>query len=258
MSRQTRVNPNSLDPSNHVVLDLTPDQNHQLFEIYRRKVEQKEQEAIARAKQIKELAEKTIELMKKKAQLEMNLMRRESEARITATAAAVVAFNSAINKIRSMNEEDDLIDEIFSEVQALNVRYVDFSQDEIVKIFVNKFKLINLYRLRHMRGLQYDKLNDMNRIGIEDDMLKLRKTSRTYKDFEKSFHEVWSESFLNYTSIMISLFGKTALDLHATLSAFHNDIYQLSRVYEWQDALLSMTIEIHTYITITHSFDPAK
>jgi hypothetical protein len=258
MSRQTRANPDPLDPSNHAVPGLTPDQNHQLFEIYRRKAEQEEQEAIARAKQTKELAEKTAELVEKKAQLEMDLMRRESEARITATAAAVVASNPATNKIRSMNEEDDLIGEIPSEVQALNVRYAGLPQDEIVKIFVNKFKPINLYRLRHMRGLQYDKLNDMDRIGIEDGMLKLRKTSGTYKDFGKSFHEVWSESFLNYTSIMVSLFGKTAPDLHAALSAFHNDIYQLSRVYEWQDALLPMTIEVHTYITTTHPSDPAK
>jgi hypothetical protein len=53
-----------------------------LFEIYRRKIEQKKQKAIARVKQIKKLVEKTIELIKKKTQLEMNLMRRESEARI--------------------------------------------------------------------------------------------------------------------------------------------------------------------------------
>jgi hypothetical protein len=124
-----------------------------LFEIYRRKIEQKEQKSIARVKQIKKLIEKTIELMKKKTQSEMNLIRRELEARITTTAAVVIVFNSAINKIRFMNEKDDVINEIFSEVQALNVRYVDLSQDEIVKIFVNKFKFINLYHLRHMREL---------------------------------------------------------------------------------------------------------
>jgi hypothetical protein len=54
--------------------------------------------------------------MKKKTQLEINLMRRESEARITMIAVIVIAFNSTINKIRFMNVKDDLINEILSEV----------------------------------------------------------------------------------------------------------------------------------------------
>jgi hypothetical protein len=189
MSRQTRVNSDILDLSQHV--GLTPNQNNQLFEIYRRKIEQEKRDEIARATQVKELIDKTTELMKRKTQLEMNLMKRESNARIaTTTAVVIAAISAALLKTRFMNEEDDLIDEILFEVQALNVRYASLSQDEIVKIFLNKFKSINLYRLRHMCDLQYDKLNDMNRIDIEDEMLRLRKTSRIYKNFEKSFHEM--------------------------------------------------------------------
>lgn len=37
---------------------------------------------------------------------------------------------------------------------------------------------------------------DQERIGIEDGMLRLRKTLEVYKDFEKSFHEVWGEAFI--------------------------------------------------------------
>ncbi len=77
-----------------------------------------------------------------------------------------------------------------------------------MKIFHNRFKSINLYRLRHMRGHHYDSLHDQERIGIENGMLRLRKVSGTYKDFGKSFYEIWSENFLNYSSIMVSLFAR--------------------------------------------------
>lgn len=84
-----------------------------------------------------------------------------------------------------------------------------------MRIVHNKFKAINLYRLRHMQGLRYDALQDQERIGIEDRMLRLRRTSRSYKDFRKSFIDIWSEAFLNYSTIFISLSGKEAPDLHA-------------------------------------------
>ncbi len=41
-----------------------------------------------------------------------------------------------------------------------------------------------------MRGLRFDTFQDQVRIGIEDEMLRLRKTSGIYKDFGKSFREV--------------------------------------------------------------------
>jgi hypothetical protein len=81
-------------------------------------------------------------------------MKRESETRIAVIIAVVIAVISAIAfKDHTMNEKNDMINEIFSKVQALNVRYVELSQEEIVKIFLNKFKSINLYRLRYMRDL---------------------------------------------------------------------------------------------------------
>jgi hypothetical protein len=55
-------------------------------------------------------------------------MKRESKARIATTAAAMIAVISTIAlKSRFMNEENDLIDEISSEMQALNVRYASLS-----------------------------------------------------------------------------------------------------------------------------------
>ncbi len=63
-------------------------------------------------------------------------------------------------------------------------------------------------------------------------MLRLMKTSGTYKNFRKSFYEVWSESFLNYTSIMVSLFAPSTAELNVALNSFYGNILQLSQVYE--------------------------
>jgi hypothetical protein len=67
----------------------------------------------------------------------MNLMKRELEARIAATATAaiivVIAFISIlILKSRIINDEDNVTDEISLEMTALNLRYASFFQNEIV------------------------------------------------------------------------------------------------------------------------------
>ena len=108
---------------------------------------------------------------------------------------------------------------------SITLRFAGLPKEEIVRIFQNKFKPINLYRLRHMRGLRFDSLHDQDRIGIEDGMLKLRKTSGTYKDFGKSFYEVWADAFHNYTTILVSLFGREVPDLHSALAEFYTNIY---------------------------------
>ena len=89
-------------------------------------------------------------------------------------------------------------------------------------------------------------------------MLRLRKTSRIYKDFGKSFYDVWSDAFHNYTTILVFLFSKEALDLHTARAEFYSNVYKLSTVYERQDAVLSMVIEANTYIVSQQPIDPSK
>lgn len=83
-----------------------------------------------------------------------------------------------------------------------------------------------------MRRLCYKAFQDQERIGIEDRMLRLRKTSGTYKDFGKILYEIWGEAFINYTAILVSLFGKESPNLHSALTQFNNNILQLSKVYK--------------------------
>ncbi len=132
-----------------------------------------------------------------------------------------------------VDEENDVTSEVPTEIMSITFWFAGLPKEEIVRIFQNKFKPINLYRLRHMRVLGFDFLYDQDRIGIEDGMLKLRKTSRTYKNFGKSFYKVWPNAFHNYTTILVSLFGREVSDLHFALAEFYTNIYELSTVYVW-------------------------
>lgn len=109
-----------------------------------------------------------------------------------------------------------------------------------------------------MRGHHYESLHDLERIGIKDGILRLRKTSGTYKDFGKSFYEVWSEGFHNYTSIMVLLFAPNTAELNVSLNPFYNNILQLSQVYKWQEAVLPLAIKVHTHIILLQPSDPTK
>ena len=173
---------------------MTQEQNEQIFEIMCKRAGD-EKAAAAR-----------------KFDLELELMRREPDARIAASAAAATAAPTAAIQApkRAGMEEDDIIGEVPPEVTNISLCFADLPQEQIVQIFHNRFKAINLYRLRHMRGLRYEAFQDQERIGIEDVMWRLKKTSGTYKDFGKSFHKVCGEAFINYTAVIMSFFGKKA------------------------------------------------
>lgn len=69
-----------------------------------------------------------------------------------------------------------------------------------------------------MRRLRFETIYDKDYIDIEDSMLKLWKSSKTYKDFGKLFYKVSTDAFHNYTMIFISLSGKEVPNLHLTLA----------------------------------------
>ena len=113
-----------------------------------------------------------------KSHLELECLRKESEARIAAaTSLANAQVPQAPAPRAPIREDDEIQGEIPLEVSDISLQFVGLPQEEIVKIFQNKFKPINLYRLRHMRGLSFEAYKDEERIGIKDGMLKLRKIS---------------------------------------------------------------------------------
>ena len=69
-----------------------------------------------------------------------------------------------------------------------------------------------------------------------------------YKNFGKLFYKIWLESFLSYIFIIVLLFASRKMELNIALNVFCDNIFQLSLVYKWQDAILSLIIEVYMYI----------
>ena len=106
---------------------MTQEQNEQIFVIMRQKAED---EKLATARRF---------------ELELEVMRRESEARIAANAAAATAATVVAQALkRAGMEENDTIDGVLPEVRNISLCFAG-----LVRIFYNRFKAINLYRLRH-------------------------------------------------------------------------------------------------------------
>ncbi len=141
---------------------------------------------------------------------------------------------------------------------SITLWFASLPKEEIVRILRNKFKPINLYPFHHMRRLRFNSSHDQDRISIEDGMFKLRKTSRTYKDFGKSFYKVCADFFYNYTTILVFPFGREVPHLHSALAEFYTNIYELSKVYKWQETVLLMAIEGHTFIFAQQPTDLSK
>lgn len=111
---------------------MTQEQNEQIFVIMRQKAED---EKLATARRF---------------ELELEVMRRESEARIAANAAAATAATVVAQALkRAGMEENDTIDGVLPEVRNISLCFAGLPQEETVRIFYNRFKAINLYRLRH-------------------------------------------------------------------------------------------------------------
>ncbi len=149
---------------------MTQEQNELLFKLIRRKLEA-------------ELAATEVEI-----RLRRELIVKKSEARIAVAVAAASASAATVSVTgasttagaktwTSTTEEDDITGEVSPEVTSIILRFAGLLQEEIVRIFQNKFKPINLYRLRHIRRLRFDALQDHDRISIEDGILRLRETS---------------------------------------------------------------------------------
>lgn len=160
-------------------------------------------------------------------------MVKKLEVCVAAAVVSVAATTATTLAQRVTREkEDNITNKIFLKVMSIIFWFASLLQEEIVRIFQNKFKPINFYCFHHICGLQFNFLYDQDRISIKDGMLKLQKTFGTYKNFGKSFYKVWANAFHNYTIICNSLFDKKASDLHFALAKFYSNVYELSIVYK--------------------------
>lgn len=118
--------------------NMTQDQSNQLFEIARQTALTEQNAAAANF------------------QLEQEIMRNESAARI-----AALATPSSVNPVESrrhLDEEDDELGEIPLEARSIIHRFPSLPKEDIIRIFRNRFRPVNLFRLHHMRGIRHDAL----------------------------------------------------------------------------------------------------
>lgn len=141
-------------------------------------------------------------------------------------------------------EKNKYTSEILLDVKALVTLFAGFSYREIAKIFSNYFKSINLYRfclIKYWNNLYY------NQIYIDQNILKIRKITGSYKD-SNTPNIFKLKTFLNYTIILITQFGPTILWLYQALMGFDLEIIKLSIIYEWHSDVFLFTLDIHIYI----------
>lgn len=138
---------------------------------------------------------------------------------------------NGIQQTSTGDKDDPNSGEIPAEIKTLFVHFAGLPQEEVVKNFNGKFKPVNLFKLRHVKGQSYEAYYGQDHIQIEDGELRIKKSQGYYKNFDKSVHEVWAKAFINYQTIVVSFFGKTVPDLHAETRSFYQMILELSHIY---------------------------
>ncbi len=114
---------------------MIPEQTDLIFELTRRKLEA-------------EMAAAEVE-----ARLKRELMVKESEARVAASVAAASAATTAAAPAQRLmaDNKDDITGEVPTEVINITFWFEGLLKEKIMRIFQNRFKPINLYRLHQMR-----------------------------------------------------------------------------------------------------------
>ena len=238
-------------PNHFTTKNLTEAQIARLFEIELTKSEHQMRQAAAAANQ----AERLYQVSKEKALLEIEYLRREGDACLTALNTCQEPGTQGIQDRSRDNDENDntLGETITLEVSARRDIFSGLPEEEIVKIFKNKFKPINLYNLRHLYGFQ-DTWEEDN-IVVKNGSLQLRKTMGTYKDFGRFINKFWSEAFLNYMLVVNILFGTP--ELSVALLLFYRQIRTLAQSYDWLKDVFPLALEWYKHIVIYSSFDPS-
>ena len=172
----------------------------------------------------------------------------ESRARIAAIQSGGVTAAAPRNRI----DEEEPVGEISPATLLVASKYPGLPKAEIARIFANKFRPENLYKLRHLKGRE-DKDRDEN-ITIENGLMKLKRVTGTLRDFGSTW-DIWSESFINYCMILVDFFGTTFPTLHRVLLLYYTKVRKLSKIYEWQTAILPLAIDYHTEITTGNHTD---
>lgn len=75
--------------------------------------------------------------------------------------------------------------------------------------------IIIFYQLQSIEDIAFEIDKDDDRIGIDNEIIKLCKISGSYKDYSSNFYKVLSKAFITYILIMNLLFETIAICIQA-------------------------------------------
>ena len=128
-------------------------------------------------------------------------------------------------------KEDDGFNEgeFLLPVRKVILSHFGLPRRDVYAIYENKFKSLDLYKLRYYAGRGGDEegariIEDMNR------MLIFKKKRGLYKDFGL-VNKIWFYIFLNYVIILLEYNNITYPLLFEAFLAFYARIIELSKIY---------------------------
>lgn len=125
-------------------------------------------------------------------------------------------------------EEEVFLGEISSIILSMTSRYPGLLKAEIAKIYENCYKLEKFYKFCYLKDRK-DKDRDEN-ITFKHSQIKIKKVTCTLCDFRKIIN-ICSDKLLNYTIIMVDLFGVIFFSLFQSFLMFYFKIKHLSQIY---------------------------
>ena len=121
------------------------------------------------------------ELAIEKAELENQKLRQEIKESKARTAAIQNPLPSTQSTFTDTDKSHDTTGEVIPpEVFTVSAKFGGLPQEEIAKIYAGKFKPINLYRLRYLKGL--DEVTRDDRVMVDSGVISIKKAIGTWKD----------------------------------------------------------------------------
>ncbi len=188
-------------------------------------------------------------IARQKAELELQVTTaktRHDKDESLARIAAIRAPTAPAGPIQTREDEEVSIGEISPIIFSVAGRYPGLPKAEIARIYENRFKPENLYKFCHLKSRE-DKDRDEN-ITFEHGQMKIKKVTGTLCDFSNTIN-IWSDSFLNYSIVMVDFFGIAFPSLFRALLTYYSKICHLSRIYDWQHIVLPFAIDYYSEIT---------
>src|SRR4029077_8764490 len=126
-------------------------------------------------------------------------------------------------------------------LQGLYKKFPGLKRDLIKSIRHSKFVPRMLFKLRYGQGVNADRRTQ--EVLIQDGKIEVA-VKNYLKDYGRT-PAIWTEGFVNYSSILVEFFAAEFPGLHIALSRFMLDIIELEKIYGWQTAVLPLTLQCH-------------